>query len=262
MPSIINLPLMETVRRSFLYVVKNSKEFLKITSVFIILWIAEIIDGLPFLCSANESYCRDDLSSNLIGILLYIAATVVSVSIIRHIILKEETKYFHLHFGKNNLRFIGYNLLIAAMIIVPTALILMIGEVSATTNASSQMKAFASMLSLITIIGLAVFCCRLVLIYGGASIDDKEMTLGKSYHLTRGNTLKICIGQILLSLPMIIAAFLIFSIYNVTSWGIVGSSIFVLLGIMCSFFDSALKASYYCHLYQYFLYNANHSVEK
>ena len=43
MPSIINLPLMETVRRSFLYVVKNSKEFLKITSVFIILWIADIL---------------------------------------------------------------------------------------------------------------------------------------------------------------------------------------------------------------------------
>ena len=196
------------------------------------------------------------------GILLYVAATVVSVSIIRNIILKEETKWFHLRFGTNNLKFIGYNLLIAAMIIVPTALIIMIGEASAMSNASAPVKTFASILGLLTMIGLGIFCCRLVLVYGGASINDKEMTLGKSYNLTHGNTLKICIGQILLSLPVICVVFLIFSFYKTTSWGIIGDSIFVLLGITCSFFDSAVKASYYCHLYQYFLYRNTHSENK
>ncbi len=258
MSKTINLPLEETVRRSFLYAVKNTKLFLKISSIFIVLWGAEILDGLPFLCSIEESYCRDDFSSNMIGILLYLASTIISVSTIRHIILKEETQWFHLHFGKNNIRFIGYNLLIAAMIIVPTALFIMIGEISATTNASAPMKAFTHILGLLTMIGLGIFCCRLVLIYGGSAINDEEMTLGKSYNLTRGNTLKICFGQVLLSLPMIIAAFLIFSFYKTMSWGIIGNSIFVFLGILCSFFDSAIKASYYCHLYQYFLYSTKH----
>lgn len=262
MPQTINLPLLETVRHSFVYVLKNIKTFFKIISVFSILWLAEIADGLPFLCSANEAYCRDDSASNLLGVLLYVAATIVSVNIIRHIILKEETKWFHLRFGTNNLKFIGYNLLIAAMIIVPTALILMIAEVSAASNASASVKTFSSVLGLLTMLGLGIFCCRLVLVYGGASINDKEMTLGKSYNLTRGNTLKIFLGQILLSLPVVFVVFLIFSFYKTTTWGIIGDSVFVLLGITCSFFDSAIKASYYCHLYQYFLYRNSHPETK
>lgn len=253
----ISLPLFETVFRSFTCILRNFKPFLKICSFFIVLWLIELTTNLPSLCSADESYCRTDGIGNLITFLHYLAATIISVSVIRFIILKEDTAWFHIRFGKNNIKFIAYNILIALMIIIPSALMIMIGGMADYSNASAFItKVFAS-LGIVTFIGLCVYCFRLCLVYAGAAIYDKSMTLSKSHTLTNGNMLKIFIGQILLVIPTIILVAIVYKIYNLSEWGTTGKSIFVLIGMLISFFDSAVKASYYSHMYQYFIYFSN-----
>ena len=253
----INLPMFETVYRSFTCVLKNFKPFLKICSFFIILWFIELATNLPSLCSADEAYCRTDKIGNLMTVIHYLAATIVSVSVIRFIILKEKTSWFHVRFGKNNIKFIAYNLLIALMIIIPSALMIMIGGAAKYSGSSPvTTKLFAS-LGILTFIGLCVYCFRLCLVYAGSAINDKSMTLSKSHTLTNGNVLKIFFGQILLVIPTIIIVTIVYKVYTLTEWNYVGKSIFVLAGILLSFFDSAVKASYYSHMYQYFIYFSN-----
>ena len=81
------------------------------------------------------------------------------------------------------------------------------------------------------------------------------MTLSQSYALTKGNMLKIFFGQMILVIPTILIVVATLSIYRTTEWGIIGNSIFVLAGMLCSYFDAAVKASYHSHLYQFFTGN-------
>ena len=250
----IQLPLFETVSRSFMYIIKNFSTFGKICSVFVVLWVAEMLCGLPALCSVNESYCIQSNTSNILLSLIYLSSAIVAVNTIRSIILKQEFKWFHLPVGTYTLRYIGYTILLSLMIILPTALILMISNTSANTQISSGTATFLSVTTFATFLGMILFCLRLYLVYAGSAIGDKEMTLGKSYNLTSGNMLKILGGQILIEVPTFAIVAILTIIYNLTEWGFIGNSIFVLLGLLCSYFNTALKASYHSHLYQYFVY--------
>lgn len=253
----INLPLLETVYRSFFFVLHNINATAKICSVFLILWLIEIATNLPSLCSADDTFCRTDITSNIVAVLQYLAATIASVSMIRYIVLKEETKWFHMRFGINNIKFIGYNILIALMIIIPSALMIMIGGATQYAGSSVFITKLLTSIGIATFIGLCVYCFRLYLVFAGAALNDKNMSLSKSYALTSGNMLKIFMGQIILVIPTIILATIIYKIYNLFEWGYVGKSVFVLLGMALSFFDSVIKASYYSHMYQYFVYFDN-----
>lgn len=250
----VKLPLIETIVRSFMYVIKNLSVLAKICSVFLLLWIAEILAGLPALCSADESYCRFDAVSRILMLLMYLSSAIVSVNTIRGIILKQEFKWFHLPAGRYTVSYIGYTLLIATMIIIPSALILMITGAGQYAGISGQTAAFLHAAFLATFIGLSIFCFRLYLVFAASAIGDKEMTLSKSYALTKGNMLKIFLGQMLLVIPTILIVIIVLNIYQMTEWGLVGNSVFVLLGMICSYFDAAVKASYHSHLYQFFIY--------
>lgn len=253
----INLPMFETVYRSFTCVLKNFKPFLKICSFFIVLWFIELATNLPSLCSADEAYCRTDSIGKIMTFIHYLAATIVSVSVIRFIILKENTSWFHVRFGKNNIKFIAYNILIALMIIIPSALMIMIGGAAKYSGSSLIATKFFASLGILTFIGLCIYCFRLCLVYAGSAIYDKSMTLSKSHTLTSGNMFKIFFGQVLLVIPTIILVTIVYKVYTLTEWNYTGKSIFVLIGILLSFFDSAVKASYYSHMYQYFIYFSN-----
>lgn len=250
----IRLPLFETVSRSFMYIIKNLSTLGKICSVFIVLWFAEMLCGLPALCSVNESYCIQSNASNVLLALLYLSMAIVSVNTIRSIILKQEFKWFHLSVGAYTLRYIGYAVLLWLMVVLPTAMILMISHSAGQTQVSVITAVFLGVASFATCIGMVLFCLRLYLVYAGSAIGDRDMTLGKSYTLTAGNMLKIFGGLVLIAVPTFVIVAVLTVVYRMTEWGFIGDSVFVLLGMLCSYFDTALKASFYSHLYQYFVY--------
>ena len=250
----ITLPVFETAVRSFMYVIKNFSTFAKICSIFTLLLIAEIVMDLPSLCYVNNNYCRDDLSANILAFVISLGAAIVAVETIRNIILRQEYKWFSISFGMPHLKYIGYSLLITAMIAIPSVMILTISSASSYTNISPYVSMFLNAAFITTLIGLSVFCFRLYLVYAGAAVGDKEMTLYKSYALTTGNMLRILAGQVLVALPSAIFVLIIIAFYQITEWGFIANCIFVFLGIFCSYFDIAVRASYHSHIYQYFIY--------
>ena len=250
----INLPVFETVIRSFMYIIKNFSTFAKICSIFSLFIIAEVVLDFPSLCYVNSGYCREDLSANILTLMISVSGAIIAVEIIRNIILRQEYKWFSISFGIPHLKYIGYSLLITAMIAIPSILILIISSASSYTNVSSYVSVFLNAAFIATLIGLSVFCFRLYLVYAGAATGDAEMTLYKSYALTTGNMFRILAGQALIAIPTAILILIIIGIYQVTEWGFIGNCVFVFLGIFCSYFDIALKASYHSHIYQYFVY--------
>ena len=153
-----------------------------------------------------------------------------------------------------HLKYIGYSLLITIMIAIPSVMILTISSASSYTNISPYVSTFLNAAFLVTLIGLSVFCFRLYLVYAGAAIGDNEMTLYKSYALTTGNMFRILAGQILVSVPSAVLILIIIAFYQITEWGFIGNCVFVFIGIFCSYFDIAVRASYHSHIYQYFMY--------
>lgn len=262
MSNISYLPLIETVSKSFTYLLRNFKTFLKICSVFLILWIADLVTGHPILCNFNVIPCSSSSTSWIMNILMYLAATIVSVEIIRHIILKQEYQWGHLSFGMNNIRYIAYNMLIALMVILPSALMLMIALYADSSNVSRLTSGILRASFIVTLIGLSVFCCRLYLVYVGAAIGNRSMSLGRSYLLTAGNMLLICIGQMLLAIPTIILVYLCYGIYSFLPTNELTQGMFAALILLCYFFDAALKASYYSHLYQFFTHTNKRTTKK
>lgn len=250
----INLPLWETIRHSFLYVIKNIKTICQICSVFLILWLINISSGQPLLCNTTTENCMTQWLPLSFAILQYLACAIITVDVIRNITLKQTNKWFHLHLKKYHLRFIIYNIAIALMVIIPSAFILMIVKSAASQNLSDITLAVLGTIFISTLIGLSILCCRLYLVYGGAALDDKEMTFSKSYMLTKGNMLKICVGQIALTIPTIFLVYLASSLYFTFAASAISQGLFSLWIILCYFFEASLKGSYYCHLYQYFQY--------
>ena len=250
----IKLPLWETVSHSFLYVLKNIKAIGQICSVFLILWILNIFSGQPLLCNTEKENCMAQWLPWCFTILQYIACAVITVDVIRYIVLKKDYKWFHLYLGKQHFRFIAYNMAIALMIIIPSALILMIAKNSYDQNLSVYTQALLGAAFISTLIGLSIFCCRLYLVYGGAALNDQEMTFAKSYMLTKGNMLKICIGQLILTIPTILLVYIASNLYFAFTPTVFSKCLYSLWILMCYFFEASIRGSYYCHLYQYFEY--------
>ena len=250
----INLPLWETISRSFMYIIKHCKDMCKICSVFIVLWFLNIASGQPMLCSTAQKECLMQGAPLVYAVVLYLACAIITVNVIRSIILRQACHWFHLYLGKPHFRFVGYNIVLALMVIIPSAFILMIVRSTNDSELSNVTLAFLGAAFICTLIGLSVLCCRLYLVYGGAAIGDRNMTLAKSYMLTQGNMLKICIGHIVLAFPTIILTYVASRIYFSVSSSDISQSLFSLWLLLCYFFESSIKGSYYSHLYQYFDY--------
>ena len=252
--NIIKLPLWETISHSFLYIIKNIKTICQICSVFLILWLINIFSGHPLLCNASKENCMTQWLPLSFAIIQYLACAVITVETIRSIVFKQNHKWFHLYLGKHHIRYIAYNVAIALMVIIPSALILMIVKSTDARNLSDFTIALLGAAFISTLIGLSIFCCRLYLVYGGAALNDRNMTFAKSYMLTKGNMLKICIGQLILTLPTILMVYIASSIYFAFTPNAYNQSLYSLWIILCYFLEATIKGSYYCHLYQFFEY--------
>ena len=249
----INLPLWETVRHSFMYAIKNLPVIAKISSVFLILWLICISMEINLVLDPNVTF-KDIWETELFcATLTALASTIVSVSFIRHIIQKQETKWFHLSFGMNNIKFIGWNILLFLIVFLPSFFILAGAALAEYQGVSISIVKALSWASLIILLIMLIYIGRVYLIYAAAAINVK-LTLQKAFALTQGNTLKIFCGTLILLLPTIILTHILIKLYQLPDLNIAGACFLSLLSMAVTFFDSSIKASYYSHLYQFFTY--------
>lgn len=243
---LIKLPFWETCRRSFLYVMLNLPALAKISAVWFSLLIYDMFTGYPGICGIDDAACQDSWQQHVSSLLMALAAVSIIVSFSRFVILKEPADKLRLFsFGRREAKYILYVLALIIAIMIPMLIVPLLMEFSP----------FAYYLVQITPIVMAIFYARYYLIFPAITVDNKEITLKKSFQLTKGNANKIFWGQVVMSIPVFAALIFISVIYKVLDVdNHFVKFIFEALILSVSFIDAALKSSFFAHVYQYFLY--------
>ncbi len=86
---IVKLPFLETIRRSFLFVMVNFKDFAKISLPAFAVMIYEMSTNFQAICSIQPSGCEDSLRNKCSLILLGLVSIALAVVYCRRIILKD-----------------------------------------------------------------------------------------------------------------------------------------------------------------------------
>lgn len=256
----INLPFWETIRRSFLYVFVNFEVFLKISAIWFLVLVFEVVFDFPSLCSMDMLTCRKDGYQNISIILISMASIAVTVAYCRGVILKSQYKFGTFHFGIRELKYLGYSLLLILIMMIPIFLSMLL-----TTKFLSLIGAPERFLVLVPLVALAVAIigARFFIIFPAVAVDNKEIDMYQAFKLTKGNANKIFWGQILVMLPVILCYILLAAIYSaIIPTNDIIKFIFVAIIIGLSYFDACLKASFQSHVYQYIMYFAHQAQEK
>lgn len=259
----IRLPFWETIRRSFLYVLFNLPTLWKIACLWFAILLVDVFSGYPTLCNIDTAYCKEGVSQNLTlsMVLLAIAAIAIMVKFSRFVILKEEPLCCRISFGKKELKYLGYALLLILGIV---ALGMLLGLVSGLFNVillsvglspADTLYTILILLPVLLIVAGVVYLSRFYLIFPSVAVENKELGLKKSWLLTKGNACRIFFGQALLSIPTFVALMILSLIFKALGLeNVIFKLLFSFLVISISFIDSALKASFFAHAYQYFIY--------
>lgn len=252
---IINLPLGETLRRCFSYFTTHIVSLTQISFVwFLILLTYDTLSGFPSLCSLNQKLCNDGTAENISFLALSISSIAVAIAYMRQIVLNEKADgVMHINFGKRELKYIWTGLLFVLIVAAIMFVVMSVFSVLATLlHINENLFSFMFFLVLLFILAL---CSRLLLVFPAVALDDENMNFVKSFKITKGNTLKIFLGQIILMLPILIFLFILSYCFNLLeSNNILIKVMFTLCLFILSFIDAGLKATFFAHIYQYFMY--------
>lgn len=249
----IKLPFWETIFRSFMHPFLNFSLFIKLSAVWMVFLAYEIFMGFPSLCSLYSDNCGETWSERISVILTALASLSITVSYCRAVILKENFNNFHFSFGKRELLFLGYNILFAFVLFIPMLLVLLaivfIGKILGFPPAISIILIAGALLIITTyLIGLS-------LVFPAISVDNKEIRFKEAWEITKGNGSRILWSQVVLFIPYVLFIFIIgilFRMIGVES--LVIKIIYAAVLMALTYFGACLRASYYAHIYQYFIF--------
>ena len=120
----IKLPFWECLRRSFFYAFVNFDAFVKIASVWFLILLYEIFAGFPSLCGLKESGCPGESFQNVSVVMVSLASVAVAVAFSRLVVLRENVRPFAFSFGRRELKYLAYSLLLFLLIIVPSVMVM------------------------------------------------------------------------------------------------------------------------------------------
>ncbi len=248
----IVLPFMETIKRSFLFIVTNIKPFMLMVAPAFGLLVYEMLTGFPSICSLDSRTCVDDWRSTAAYLLLIVVSSAISVGCCRQIILKKQEDFFSMAFLKRLVRYLGYNMGILLLIAAPSFLVILTASfLFAMLNIDERTSFWV--LSIIPVL-LAIYLSKFFLVLPASAVDNREITLSKSFFMTKNNALRIFFGQAVLMIPGIV---LLLALQKVYIWAApqayIVKFIFVALYLSLSFLDTGLKASFLSHVYQHFV---------
>ena len=260
--SIIILPWKECLSRSFAYVLLNLKLIFMIIALGVLLTGYEALFGTPLFCSLTMAENCATTQGAYIGVvaLTTLFSVYVMTSFSRFIILKDEPRPFSFRFGSRELRVLGYQLLID---VIPGVIVgQVIGILTAYVNMYQDiMLKHLLLIVLIAILAAMIMLSRFSLVLSGAAVENRNMTLKKSFEITRGNSNKIFWGSIVMTLPIIFLMTVLGMAGNIAGESLVLRLIFSAVFLVLIFLNVAVKMSFNAHLYQYFVYFDNKRTE-
>lgn len=250
----VSLPWGEVIRRSYGYLFGHLDLLVKVAAVWFLAVLGfEALTAFPSLCSLDSGICGIG-KQTLSLLVLTVSSIAVIIGYVRCIVLRIIPEgYASLSFGKRELRYIGKVFVIGFITALPIFLLsFVIGFVGSFLQVNPRI--------FVPFIWLGMFVClffsfRLYLVLPAVAVDDLQTAdLKKSFEITKGNTNKIFWGFVVTMLPGWIAFMILGVIFRAAPDVYVIKIIFAALTLIVSFIDVGLKASYFAHLYQYFIY--------
>lgn len=260
--NIQKLPFLETVKRSFLYTICNSKLFLKISSVALILIVVEALTGFSMLCTLSDGDCPQNPINMISSFLLMILSVGAIVNYCRAIILKSDIDFYSWKFVGRVAKYILLSIVFGLMVMVPLILYAFIYGVGLQVYGWEESAVSNLSVGILTLLWV-IWLSPLFLVYAAITVDDKTINIKEAFRLAKGNYNKIFWGQALLMLPCAIAIFILGWLYQtVGAESYIAKFAFLFILIALSFLDSCFKASFIAHIYQYFVYFRNKKQNK
>lgn len=185
----IKLPFWECLRRSFFYAFVNFDAFVKIASVWFLILLYEIFAGFPSLCGLKESGCPGESFQNVSVVMVSLASVAVAVAFSRLVVLRENVRPFAFSFGRRELKYLAYSLLLFLLIIVPSVMVMGI-VAGILERIGANLPGVSLALSVVPLIA-GIVCARFFIMLPAVAVDDRELTMKRAFALTRGNANKI-----------------------------------------------------------------------
>lgn len=257
------LPILETVKRTFLYVLKE-RELLKASMPIIgALVVFEVILLKFFACDNSTGSC----SLSWQNLVTKIAFSIVNIGIIinycRQIILKEKPDFTSRNFWK---LIIFYSIAILAFTLLMFLTVFFAGIITSiftsTLNASPMFIALIANLFALTFL---IVCAPLFLVFPCIAVEDYEiLNMRKLFDITKGNHLQIFLGILLAGMPcfIILCLILLISVKTLGIESIESNPILVLPILLVQVANTFIRGSYYAHIYQYFKFVEKKQINK
>lgn len=249
----INLPFLETIKRSFLYVIFNGNTFLKVSFIGLVILIFEALSGFPMMCSLNPQNCSKNNIQLVSNLLIFLISAAVIINYCRAVVLKSAPDYMSLGFLRRISKYILVMLSLSFAIIVVAVLASLIFRMIGNID-GNVIYLVSAALGLILVV-----CMSPIFLYLAAiAIDNNELSIRQYFILSRGNYNKIFWGQTLLMFPGVILMFFISAIYQLyPAEEFIGKLVYTIFLVVASLFDTCVKGSFFAHIYQYFIFYKN-----
>lgn len=240
----IELPLWETVKRSFLYTFYNGSLFFKMLTFGVILVAYEVLSGFETLkaFSPDIAAINNEGQATIGSLLNMLVSVAITINYCRFIILKEPVDFGSVAFFKRLMVFFISLMLFSIIITIPMVFAMFVAQTYPLIYLGLIIGLFA----------LVIWMSPIFLFFVGIAIDNKKLNLKEAFTLGDGNRNKIFWGAILMMLPCAVLTILLGIGYTVLlSDSYIVKFLFSLSFIILSIFDTCLKSSFFAHVYQY-----------
>lgn len=259
----IKLPFIETIKRSFNYVLSDPKLLLCSISIGLVAFIYEVFSGFPLLCSLGVQNCNADTSQSVSNLIIVLVSVAIIINYCRGIILKTSCDFRSLSFVRR------IALYILTAIGLYFAILLLGGTASAIISSVFYLFGYSAvseifgLIFLIMMMASAIILAPIYILFAAIAVDDRGLNLKEAFKITKGNNNKIFWGQIVMMLPcgslMILLSVL--SAYTGAE-SYMAKLLYCITLLLISFVDSCFKASFFAHIYQYFTFYHNKMQKK
>ncbi len=214
-----SLPVFQTVGDAIKYTIRNIGLMVQLVwfwaLLIIVLAVAVSAFGggyaprFIFLGDRDPSFVWDsfDITAFIAIFVLYLIATCsVIVGWHRSLLLDERPGGLHASFGGREIHYILRMLMMSVLVaLVVVALVAPLFALSAILQAtvggtSPLSKALPTVGAILGAIGVFLLSVRFMLIFPGAAVGDRRVTLRTSFSLTKGNSWRLLGGLILIGL--------------------------------------------------------------
>ena len=257
--NIAKLPFFETIKRSFLYVFYNHEIYTKLLSLGGIVLIYEMFTDFPLLASFREVDYGNSWTQTVSSLLLLLVSVAIVVGYCRSVILKNQPlDIFNRQFLRQSVFYILFSLIFSLFVMISFFIIVFSYGIITSMLGIALPQSILPFFILVLLFALLIPLSGLFLVFPAIAVNDSDLGIKKyrnAMKLAKGNLNAIFWGQIVMMIPGFLVMYVLMITYNyIASDSYIVNLIFAGLVLALSFLDSCFKASFYSHIYQFFVY--------